>query len=452
MYMAIGGAGDFFVRLASIIILARLVIPEHFGLIGMATAVTGIAGQVSHLGLLTATVQRREIEHQQVTNLFWINAAFGALLSLVIFALAPLVAAFYRDPRLIPITMVLSISFLWMGLTVQHEALLTRQMKQAQTSLIRLGATSLGAGLAVVLALLGYGYWALVWQEIARCCLVAIGVWVCCRWVPGLPSRSAKVGSLLRFGGHLTLTQFLNSLISSLDRLLIGRFFGAEPLGLYRQAQQLIMTPIEQLNTPLQGVSQPALSMLQDDHDRYRRYYRKFVHVVGLATMPLAAFAAVYAVEITLVVLGKKWIDAAPLLMIFSLAAFIRPVLGTSGVVLITCGHSKRLLLFALVRNATLVLLTFAAIRWGAEGIAVGQLATTIVLTLPCLYYSFAQSPVTVGTFFGAIRTPLIASAVMVAALTIFRSFMPEIGTFDGSLLWFGRRRSCLSRRLPRAA
>ena len=132
--------------------------------------------------------------------------------------------------------------------------------------------------------------------------------------------------------------------------------------------------------------------------------------------------------EITLVVLGKKWIDAAPLLMIFSLAAFIRPVLGTSGVVLITCGHSKRLLVFALVRNATLALLTFVAIHWGAEGVAVGQLATLIVLTLPCLYYSFAQSPVTVATFFNAIRTPLIASAVMVAAITIFRSFTPEIG------------------------
>ena len=427
MYTAVAGAGDFFLRLVSMFVLARLLIPEQFGLIGMVAAVTGIAGLLGDFGLSTATVQRRDINHEQVTNLFWINVALGALLSLVIFSLAPIIAAYYRDSRLVPITMAVSTTFLWGGLTVQHQALLNRQMKQAHISIIRLGATFLSIIVAVLLAIRGYGYWALVWQEVARSFLIAVGVWVCCPWIPRLPCRNAKVGSLLRVGRNLSLTSILNALISNLDRFLLGRFFGAEAVGLYRQAQQLIVAPIEQLNAPIQRVSQPALSILQDDPDRYRRYYRKIVLVVGLITMPLAVFAAVYAEEITLVVLGEKWVGAAPLLRIFALAAFIRPVLGMAGVVLITCGQSDRLLTFALIRNAILVLVTLIGLRWGAEGVAAGQLATTIVLTLPSLYYSFARSPVSVGSFFDAIRTPLIASAVMVAGLLLFRGFIPAM-------------------------
>jgi O-antigen/teichoic acid export membrane protein len=425
IFTAIAGGGDFFLRLVSIAVLARLLIPEHFGLIGMVMAVTAIAGLVGDLGLSTATIQRREIDHKQVTNLFWINVTLGALLALVLLAIAPAVSAFYRDPRLAPITMAFSITFLFGGLTVQHQALLARQMKQAQLSFVRLGSSAFGVVLAVLLAIRGYGYWALVWQEIARSFLNAVGTWLSCPWIPGLPCRRTNIEELVRLGRNLSLTYFLNALISNLDRFLIGRFFGAEPVGLFRQAQSLIVTPIEQLNAPIQSVSQPALSILQDDPVRYRRYYRKIVFIIGLVTMPLAALAVVYAEEITLLVLGEKWLGAAPLLRIFGVAAFIRPVLGMAGVVLITCGQSKKLLVFALIRNTILVTLTFVGIRWGAEGVAAAQLATTLVLTLPSLYYSFARSPVTVATFFAAIRTPLIASGVMVAALVVFRSLFP---------------------------
>jgi PST family polysaccharide transporter len=391
----------------------------------MAVAVTAILGIVGDFGLSTATIQRREIGHKQVTNLFWINVALGGLLGMIVLALGPAVPAFYRDPRLAPITMALSITFLIGGLSVQHQALLTRQMKQAQLSIIRSLASFLSVGLAVLLAIRGYGYWALVWQEIARTLLTAIGAWLYCPWIPGLPCRNTDIRNMVRFGRNLSLTYFLNGLTSNLDRFLLGRFFGAESVGLFRQAQSLIVTPIEQLNAPIQSVSQPALSILQDDPDRYRRYYQRIVFIIGLVTMPLAALAVAYAEEIALVVLGEKWLGAAPLLRIFGVAAFIRPVLGMAGVVLITCGQSDRLLVFSLLRNALLVLFTFVGVRWGAEGVAMGQLATTLILMLPSLYYSFARSPVTVTIFFRAIRTPLLASGMMVAGLLAFHSLIP---------------------------
>ena len=206
-------------------------------------------------------------------------------------SLAPWIAAFYNDPRLVPLTVAVSTSFLWGGLTVQHEALLARQMKLSRSVLARLSATILSAVLAVVLALAGYGYWALVWQEVSRSFLVAAGVWLLCPWRPGLPSRQEDVRSLLRFGTELTLAQFFFAVVSNVDRVLVGRLFGAGVLGIYRQAHTLIMVPIEQLNGPINSVSQPGLSMLQNEPGRYRRYYQKVLWMVAVTTMPIAAFA-----------------------------------------------------------------------------------------------------------------------------------------------------------------
>jgi PST family polysaccharide transporter len=426
VYLAVGGGGDFVLRIASVSILARLIVPEHFGLIGMVTAITGIAGQVSQLGLSTATVQRRDIDDHQVTNLFWINVGLGATLFALFATAAPLVAAFYKDARLLPITIAVSSSFLAAGLTVQHDALLTRQMKQAQSVFVKLAATVASVLLAVVLAWRGYGYWALVCQEVARPFLGALGLWIVCPWRPGLPNRTGDVRSLLRFGTDLTLTQLSYSVISNIDRVLVGKLFGASILGTFRQAQQLIMVPLEQLNAPIGSISQPGLSVLQDDPERYRRYYSKTVFLIGLLTMPIAAFGAVYAHELVRLILGSQWSQAAPFFRIFAVAAFIRPVLGTAGTVLITRGQSRRLLVMTIVTQATLMLFILAGIPWGATGVAMAQALTPAVLLVPNLYYGFLESPVTMGVFFRAIRPPLIASAAMVTALILLRWATPE--------------------------
>lgn len=449
IYLALGGGGEFALRIASTSILARLLVPEHFGLISMVTAITGIAGQFSQLGLSTVTVQRRDIDHHQVSNLFWINAALGAVLFGIFCAGSPLVAAFYEDQRLVPITIAVSSAFLWGGLTVQHEALLARQMKQAQSMVVRLLSSGVSVGLAVTLALRGAGYWALVWQEVARTLLTAIGMWMACPWRPGLPNRSGSTRGLLRFGTDLTLTQLSYAVISNVDRLLVGKLFGAVSLGIFRQAQQLIMVPLEQLNGPIGSISQPGLSVLQDDPERYRRYYAKTVFMIGLLTMPIAAFAAVYAEDIVLLILGRQWTEAVPFFRIFAVAAFIRPVLGTAGTVLITCGQSGRLLAMTLATQVALLLFILAGVLWGATGVAMAQAVTPAVLLVPNLYYSFAKSPVTLGVFFRAIQAPLTASAVMVLGLVAMRTTVTGLspavslglGCLVGAALYWG---SCL--------
>lgn len=434
LYIAASGGGEAALRLVSASLLARLLIPADFGLIGMVTALTAMAGQVSQLGLSTVTVQRRDINPRQVTNLFWINVALGAGLSALFCALSPLIAAFYNDPRIIPITLALSSSFLIGGCTVQHEALLSRDMKQAQSAISRLGASFVSVCVAVSLAFAGYGYWALVCQELTRSLLIAAGVWFFCPWRPGRPCRDEDIRGLLRFGADLTFTQVFYAFLSGSDRLLVGKLFGASALGMYRQAQQLIMTPIDQLSGPIGNVMQPGLSILQDDPGRYRRYYEKTARLIGLASMPIAAAAALFAEEFTRVILGAKWYGAVPYMRIFAIAALIRPVMGTSGTVLITCGKSRKLLTSTLISQLTFVAFVLLGSDWGPQGVAMASVITPALLLLPILHYSFAGTPIPVGTFFRAIRTPAIATAVMSVGLLFYRS----LGLGQGGHLFLG--------------
>lgn len=428
VFMASGGGLELLLRFGSIAVLARLLVPEDFGLVAMATALTAVLELIRDLGLATVTVQRHDITHRQVSNLFWVNAGAGLAFTLAFWALSPAIADFYHDQRLVAATMVVSTTFLWSGLSVQHEALMSRQLKQGDLAFIRLLASFLSILVAVALASGKFGYWALVWREVSRSAFVAIGIWMRCPWVPGLPSQGVGTRSMLRFGRDLTMTHLLIAVVANIDRILIGRFFGPSAVGLYRQAQQLLMVPIDQLNGPIMAVAQPGLSALQSEPSRYRSYYEKIVFLVTLATFPLGVFVAIYAEEVTHVLLGSAWSEAAVFIRIFGIAAAIRPASATSAVVLVTCGYSVRYFWLAVIHSVVLAAFLMTGVRWGTEGVALAHIATTVLLMLPKLYYSFAQTPIRLGDFGSAVRTPIVAGAAMAAGLAALRSLTPVSG------------------------
>ena len=344
----------------------------------------------------------------------------GLLFAASVIFFSPAIAGFYGDDRLKLIAVVISLNFLWTGLTVQHEALLRRQMKLSQIAVNHLLATFLSVGLAIALALLGFGYWALVWKEVARVFFLAVGTWTLCPWLPSLPSR-VNMDRLLGFGRDMTLTQFFLAISAQLDSLLMGRFVGAAVLGFYRQAYNLMMGPIERLRGPIYTVSQPGLAVLQREPARYRRYYQRILFIVSFVTVPLGVFAVIYAHEIVLVALGEKWLGSVVFLRIFGVAAAIQPAFGTTGTVMVTCGKSGRFLLVSLVSNALLIALMFAAVRFGAVGIATARVAAPILLIPWVLRYSFEGTPVSAGDFVRSVARPCLASATMGAVLLLAR-------------------------------
>ena len=320
----VASLGDFVVRLGSTAILARLVLPTDFGLFMMVTAVTAIADQFRDMGLSAATVQRKDISHEEVSNLFWINFLCGLFITAVICAISPLISVYYKESSLTPMTCLLATNFLWGGLLVQHQALLTRQLKLGYTSAIRLASSVLSTVLAIYLAWKGMGCWALVWREVARNIMLAAGMWLCLPWIPGLPCWKTDVRGLIGFGAHLSMANILTVISSSADRFFLGRFWGAGPVAMYRQAYQLLVVPMEQLLGPLYQVTHPGLCLLQSDDMRFRRFFLKVLTVVCIASMPMSAFVAIYSTEITRVILGRHWMDCTQILLVLSLGTFIK--------------------------------------------------------------------------------------------------------------------------------
>ena len=265
-------------------------------------------------------------------------------------------------------------------------------------------------------------------------------------WVPGAPSRQAGVGSMLRFGGDVTAYNLVWFLCSSMDQVLIGKLFGAVPVGFYRQGFQLGLAPIIQLSYPVQVVGEAALSRLQHDPERYRRYYHRLLSIVSLFTMPLVIFLAVYAEPFVRVALGDRWIGATPIFQVLAIAALLRPAATTAGGVMLTCGHSRRFLWLGLSTSVALVLFFVAGIPWGPVGIAWAHVWSIYLLLVPKLYWSFKRTPITLGLFFSAISKPLAASVVMGIILALLRQarFVQSafgdlcLGVVVSALVYFG--------------
>ncbi len=419
----------FMLRLVSTAILARLLSPTDFGLIAMVVTVAAFADIFKDIGLSLATVQWEKLTHHQASNLFWINTATGAATMVALMAFSPVMVWFYDEPRLMSIGLWLSLMFLFGGLSAQHSALLKRQMRFGLLSLGEVLAMLLSVLVAVLLAWRWRGeadaYMALVWMMISRPFFVMMAVWMTFRWVPGWVRRRVGTGDLVKFGAGVTGFNIVNYVTRSADNILIGRFFGSLPLGLYAKAYQFLLLPIQQLRTPLVSVALPALSALQHDPVGYRRYMQKLLAILAFMTMPMMIYAAVFADMLVLVFFGPQWVAAIPFFTVFALLGFLQPVAGMCGLVLTTTGRARRFFLYGLL-NGVIALVSFLmGLRWGAIGVAVAYTLANYLTLLPVWAFCFRGSPVSVDSFTVPLLRPALNSVAMGCFMWYGRALLP---------------------------
>src|SRR5271165_587337 len=206
------------------VVLARLLTPADFGVVGMVTACTGFLEMFRDMGLSVATIQRASITHAQTSMLFWVNLAAGGILAALCAATAPLLARFYHEPRLFWPTIALGAGFVFNGAAVQHRAILAREMRFAALAVIEIVSVVVSVAVGIVMAVAGQRYWALVGMYVSVPILGLLGVWAVGGWVPGLPQRGAGVRAMLRYGGTLTLKNLVMYLALNTDKVLLGRF------------------------------------------------------------------------------------------------------------------------------------------------------------------------------------------------------------------------------------
>ena len=405
-------AAKFVLRMGSTVVLARLLAPEDYGLLGMATVIIGFVELFKDLGLSAATVQKEQIDHQQVSTLFWINLALSCLVGLTVAAIAPAVAWFYQEPRLAGITLALSTSFLFSGLTVQHQALLQRQMQFATLAKIDIASMVVSVIAAVVAAWYGLGYWALVLMQIAMAITNAVLVWMTCNWRPGKPLKAAGVRSMLAFGGNLTGFRLVNYFSRNLDNVLIGRYWGSQELGLYAKAYQLVLLPIQQINSPVNNVALPALSSLQNDPEKYCRYYYKAILLITTLGMPIVCFMFAAADRVILLMLGEQWLDIVPIFRFLMPAAFIGTFNVADGWVYQSLGRTDRQFRQGIIISTIHVLVFSVSVRWGAIGVAAAYGLIQTILALPRMLYCYKGTPLKVLSLAIQLFKPAFSSIV----------------------------------------
>jgi PST family polysaccharide transporter len=420
-------ASRFVLQLAAISLLARLLSPEDFGLIAMVTAITGFALMFRDLGLSAATVQKAEINHAQVSGLFWINVGAASLLTLAVVAAGPAIAAFYGDPRLTRVAFALSLVLFLGGLPIQHTALLKRQMSFGRLGLVDIGSQIVSIATGILLALNGAGYWALVGMQLAAGFSHALGTWIVCPWRPGLPVRGAGTRRLLNFGLDIAGFGIVNYFSRNVDKLLLGRFCGSSALGLYSQAYRLMLLPINQLRGPLVSVALPALSRMQGDAPRFRSFYSQFVRVFAFINMPVVTLVFVCSDEIIALLLGSQWGGASIIFKILALTAFIQPVESTRGSVFMSLGNTRRYLIWGAISAVFFVLSFVLGLPWGPIGVASGYTIANYVLLFPALWYCFRGTPVSITDFVRAIARPVTASVFMGGVVELLRLALLEL-------------------------
>lgn len=405
-------------QMATLVVLARLLPPQAFGLLAMVAAIGLVLDLVKEFGLSSATIQKSDITHAQVSALFWVNAGVGAALAALLFLAAPLIAGFYGQAELEDIARWLALGFVASGLTVQHWALLRRQMRFKAIAGMETTADLASFAAAIALAWHGAGYWALVVQRLIPPILLLLASWAICRWRPARPARAAGVRALLGFGAGVTGSQISSALARSVDQILIGWLWGPVVLGLYERTTRLLLVPINTINAPVYAAAMPALSRLLDEPVRYRSMFCQVMQKLGLLTMPVFALAAVTADWVVDILFGPAWHQAIPLVALFSVSATFLPVLMAAGLLFLTQARTADMLratgLDALVSVAAIV----AGLPWGVTGVAASIALVGLLIRTPLAFWLAARrGPVGVGAVWRAIAPP--ASIALAIALVV---------------------------------
>lgn len=393
--MAAQGA-RFVIGLLSAVVLARLLRPEDFGIVGMVATVTGFLALFKDAGLSAATIQSQDITSEQVSSLFWANLLLGCGICLTACALAPGVAWFYGDSRLTAVMLVLSFAFVLGGLTVQHNALLRRHMQFNRLAGVEVAASVISTAFGIVLALLGSGYWSLVGMQLCLAAVTLILTWLASGWKPSRPSFRSGIRPLLNFGANVTAANALVRIVGSSDEVLVGKLFGEGSLGLYTRAQALVERPIDQLSGPVSTVLIPMLSRLRSDRARYRNTFVRVYTALAMLTFPMTALLFALAEPIVLVVLGNNWIEAAPIFAGFALSGVSMSLAFPVSWLLISQGRDREMLRAYSILSILVIVAFLAGLPWGPEGIVLSYAFYGLTIRLPILYHLVGRSgPVT---------------------------------------------------------
>jgi PST family polysaccharide transporter len=405
---------NMFLQVGTTILLARLLTPRDYGLVAMVIALVGFAPMLIDLGTTDATVQRERITRTGMNTLFWLKVGIAGALALLLAGCSGLIASFYGEPALTEITLVSSLSFLISALSVQHLALMRRAMQFRRMALIEISSNIISSLAAIAMAYAGWGFWALVAKGVLTSVVVTLGAWMSCPWLPGRPQYTSETKDLLGFGVGVTGFTMTDYAAQWSDRVALGYFLGAGPLGYFQNAM-LMYNNAQSFFGQLHDVAVASLSKLRNDLDALRRSWAAALSTLSFFAMLAFAGLAVTAQDFVVILMGEKWDAAGPLLCIFAIKGIAHIVERTLGWLHVAAGRSDRWMRWGFFSAIFQLGALSAGLPYGAEGVATAYAVATFCLFVPALAY--AGAPVGIGAK-DVVRTvgpQMVAALVTVA-------------------------------------
>lgn len=394
---ATGQIGRILIQLVSVVILARLLSPNDYGLFAMVMSIAGIAEVFRDFGLSQAMIQAKNVSREQRDSLFWVNSGIGLGLTFIVFGSSWGIAKFYRHEELVELAQGAALVFFINGLATQYRASLSRALRFKALAFIELSSALVGMSVAIFMGFMDFGAWSLIGQLLAQATVFFAFAAISSRWIPRLPKRSTSIRGFMRFGRNMVATQLVGYVGSNADRVIIGSFIGAAPLGLYTRPYQLVMNVANQLRAPITNVAIPILSRLQESPRRYWEFTKIGQTALGYSIVAAFGLAVGASSPLTRILLGEQWLDSAPIMSLLASAAALQTLAYFGYWVYVSKGITGVLFKYNLLSVIIKIGCLLVGVRWGVSGVAAGYLIATAVswpLSLFWINKSIAGVPI----------------------------------------------------------
>ena len=415
-------------RMVVALLLARLLAPHDWGLAAMVLVFSGFVIVFTDSALGTALIQRRQLHAGDRSTVFWASAGIGLLLMFSGFAVAGPLASFYGEPPIRALFMALSVGFFVSALGTTHSALLVRDMRFRPLELRQIAATLVGAAAGITIALMGFGAWAIVGQQLAEAATSTVVLWFLIPWRPSLTFSTSSLRRLGGFAGNVFGENLLYQTGRNIGSLLIGRFLGAASLGTYALATNVILVPFSRIAGPLQQVFFPAFSRMSDDRARMAEVWIRATRLVGVISIPSLVGLVIVAPDFVQVVLGPRWSAATPVIQILAWVGIIQSLQTLSGEVLLALNRAGTLLRFTMLWFVGSLGAFVLGLQWGILGVATCYAVATVLIEPVRSYLTCRALGIPLSRFVGSLAGVAQATVVMAAAVLATRMALVAVG------------------------
>lgn len=411
------------------IILARLLAPTDFGLIGMVTVVIGFLGYFSEFGLISSIIKKRDVDQIDLSTVFWTSLVLALLLYCFVFLTAPMLSAFYNQPQLTSITRILFIGFLVRPFSFISNAMQVRELEYKRITIARLTSMIISGVLAVFFAFRGFGVWALVVQHIVRDFLDTVLVCLSYRWIPHLIFSFARFKELAGFGTHMTFNNLLKFVSENADYFLVGKLLGASSLGLYTFAFKISRYPLQKIWSIIGKMLFPAFSLIKDDKKKAAKGYLLVSVSSLLITLPAITLLFIATEQLVVVIAGSKWVESTDLIKIFCIYLLIASFSITDEPILFTMGKIKLVNLFKFFHILLLSILGYVSIiHFQLLGMAYVFCGVTIIYSLLLKTYAIVQVELNFIPLLKLLSLCVYFAVTLIIAALSMRTYLDYLG------------------------